>query len=93
MLEEQSALEKLPAMQARAQHEMPIEERACLAEKRKQIVAHAGLAGSYPEVSLTDFPPRGSASSAMAMASISTRAFFGSVETPTVERAGGWSLK
>ncbi len=44
VLEEQSALKKLPAMQARAQHEMPIEERARLAEKRKQIVAHAGSA-------------------------------------------------
>jgi hypothetical protein len=46
MLEEQSALEKLPAMQAGAQHEMSIEERACLAEKRKQIFAHADLGGS-----------------------------------------------
>jgi hypothetical protein len=34
----------LPAMQARPQHEMPIEERARLAKKRKQIVAHAGSA-------------------------------------------------
>ncbi len=44
VLEEQGALKKLPAMQARPQHEMPIEERARLAEKRKQIVAHPGSA-------------------------------------------------
>ena len=42
VLQEQGALKKLPAVQTRAQNEMPIEERARLAEKRKQIVAHAG---------------------------------------------------
>jgi hypothetical protein len=34
----------LPAMQARAQDEMSIEECARLAKKRKQIVTHAGSA-------------------------------------------------
>jgi hypothetical protein len=46
VLQEQSALKELAAMQARPQHEMSIEERARLAEKRKQIVAHAGFGGS-----------------------------------------------
>jgi len=46
VLQEQSALKELPAMQARPQHKMSIEERACLAEKRKQIVAHARFGGS-----------------------------------------------
>jgi hypothetical protein len=41
VLQEQGALKELPAMQARAQDEMPIEERAGLAEERKQIVTHA----------------------------------------------------
>jgi hypothetical protein len=40
VLKEQSALKKLPAMQARPQDKMPVEERARLAKKRKQIVAH-----------------------------------------------------
>jgi hypothetical protein len=46
VLQEQSALKKLPAMQARPQDEMSIEERARLTEKRKQIIAHAGFDGS-----------------------------------------------
>jgi hypothetical protein len=46
VLQKQSALEKLPAVQARPQNKMSIEERARLAEKRKQIVAHAGVGGS-----------------------------------------------
>ena len=46
VLQEQSTLKKLPAMQARPQHKMSIEERARLAEKRKQIVAHAGFGRS-----------------------------------------------
>jgi hypothetical protein len=46
VLQEQSALKKLPAVQARPQNKMSIEERARLAEKRKQVVAHAGFGGS-----------------------------------------------
>lgn len=44
VLEDQSALKKLPAMQARPQDKMPVEECARLAKKRKQIVAHWGSA-------------------------------------------------
>ena len=44
VLQEQGALEKLPAMQPGAQNEMAIEERARLAEERKQVVAHLGNA-------------------------------------------------
>ena len=43
VLQEQSALKKLPAVQARPQNEMSIKERARLAEKRNQVVAHAGF--------------------------------------------------
>jgi len=46
VLQEQSALKKLPALQARLQHKMSIDKRTSLAEKRKQIVAHAGFGGS-----------------------------------------------
>jgi hypothetical protein len=46
VLQEQSALKKLSAVQARPQNEMSIEKRARLAEKREQIVAHAGFGGS-----------------------------------------------
>ena len=93
VLQEQSALKKLPAMQPRSQDKMTVEKCAGLAKKRKQIIAHAVVGCSYPEVSLTVLPPRASLSPAKAIASISTRAFFGRVETPTVERAGGWSAK
>ena len=40
VLKEQRALEKLPAVEARSQNEMAVEQRAGLAEKRKQILAH-----------------------------------------------------
>jgi hypothetical protein len=40
VLEEQRALEKLPAVEAGAKHEMAVEKRAGLAEKRQQILAH-----------------------------------------------------
>jgi hypothetical protein len=61
---------------------------------RKSIINNAFAARRiYPEVSLTDLPLRASLSSAIAMASISTRAFFGNAETSTVDRAGGWSVK
>jgi hypothetical protein len=39
-LQEQRALEKLPAMQARPQNEMAVEKRAGFSEEREQIVAH-----------------------------------------------------
>ena len=41
VLEQDRALEKLPAMQAGAKDEMPVEQRAGLAEKRQQIFTHA----------------------------------------------------
>jgi len=44
VLEEQGALEKLPAVQAGAQHEMAVKQRTRLAEKRKQLVTHLGSA-------------------------------------------------
>ena len=40
VLEENRALEKLPAVQAGTQNEMTIQQRAGLAEERKQVVAH-----------------------------------------------------
>jgi hypothetical protein len=40
VLEKQGALEKLPAVQAGAQHEMAVKQRAGLAKKGKQLVAH-----------------------------------------------------
>jgi len=40
MLEKQRALKILPAMQAGAQHEMPIEQRACFSKEREQFLAH-----------------------------------------------------
>jgi hypothetical protein len=40
VLEEQSTLEKLPAMKAGTKNEMAVEKRASPAEKRKQILAH-----------------------------------------------------
>ena len=40
VLEEQRALEELPAVQARPQNEMAVEERASLAKEREQIFAH-----------------------------------------------------
>ena len=86
ILEEKRALKKLPAMQAGSQNEVAIEQSPCSAEEREQILAH------YPEVSLAVLPPEDPPSS-KAIASISTRAFFGNVETPTVERAGGFWLK
>jgi hypothetical protein len=39
-LEEQRALEKLPAMHARPQNEMAVEERAGLPKEREEVVAH-----------------------------------------------------
>ena len=40
VLEEERALEKLPAVQARAEHEMSVEQRTGFAKKRQQIFAH-----------------------------------------------------
>ena len=40
VLEEQGALEKLPAVQTGAQDKMTVEQRAGLAEERQEIVAH-----------------------------------------------------
>jgi hypothetical protein len=40
MLEEERTLEELPAVQARAEQEMSVEQRARFSEKRQQIVAH-----------------------------------------------------
>jgi hypothetical protein len=40
MLQEQCALEKLPAVQARPQNEMTVEQSAGLSEEGEQIVAH-----------------------------------------------------
>ena len=40
VLKKDGALEKLPAVQPGTQHEMAIKQRAGLAEKRKQVVAH-----------------------------------------------------
>jgi len=45
-LQEQRALKELPAVQAGAQDEMSIEERAGLAEKRKKVVAHVMHSGT-----------------------------------------------
>ena len=40
VLKEQRALEELPAVEARSQNEMAVEQRAGLAKKREQILAH-----------------------------------------------------
>ena len=70
VLEEKRALEKLPAVQTRPEHKVPVEQRAGLAKERKQIVVHLSLAvlkamrtcGSafledfYPDVSPTVLP-------------------------------------
>ena len=43
VLQQQRALEELPAMEPRTQNEVSIKQRARLAEEREQIVAHARL--------------------------------------------------
>ena len=42
VLQEQRALEKLPAMQARPQNEVAIQQRAGLPKEREQVVVHLG---------------------------------------------------
>lgn len=67
--------------------------RGASAPRQKNQPATAGHDSFYyPDVSLADLPWDGEPSS-NAIASISTRAFLGKVDTPTVERAGGFSAK
>jgi hypothetical protein len=40
VLEEEGALEELPAVQTRPENEMPVQERAGFPEEREQILAH-----------------------------------------------------
>jgi hypothetical protein len=55
MLEKQGTLEKLPAVQAGAQDEMPVKQRAGFSEEREQILAHfVGRFCETPSLSASD---------------------------------------